>query len=192
VEVLDCCGPFEVFSAASYIATRAAQTSEQEVPTVSVCMVAEHDHPVAAHGNLMLVPHVTIASVPALDVLIVPGGDTRAVQRNPELLDWVRRVSAEAAITASVCTGAFVLAEAGLLHGKRATTHWESIDRLAQRFPDVTVERDVVWVDQGTIVTSAGISAGIDMSLHLVERLCGRSVALSTARGMEYTWREQA
>src|SRR5262249_2163721 len=70
--------------------------------------------------------------------------------------------------------------------------HWESIDRLAQRFPDVTVDRDAVWVDEGAVVTSAGISAGIDMSLHLVERVCGRSVALATAPPMEYTWREQA
>lgn len=139
--------PVEVFSVASCTAARTARKGTHETMGISAYMAAEHDRAVTAHGNLMLGPHGTIGTAPGLDVVILPGGDTRAVQRHTELPDWLQRVRAGAAVTAAVCTGAFVLAEAGLLRCKRATTHWESIERLAQRFPDVTVERAAVWLD---------------------------------------------
>jgi transcriptional regulator GlxA family with amidase domain len=102
----------------------------------------------------------------------------------------VRETARAATIAASVCSGAFFLARAGLLDGKRATTHWADIDDLASEYPQVTVQRDTRWVDLGQIVTSAGVSAGIDMSLHLVSRLTGTELALQTARNMEYSWRQ--
>ena len=91
-------------------------------------------------------------------------------------------------MTASVCTGAFLLAKAGLLHGKTVTTHWDDLDDLHAQFPDLTVRGDTRWIDEGTIVTSAGISAGIDMSLHLVARLAGEELGVRTARQMDYAW----
>ncbi len=107
---------------------------------------------------------------------------------NPAVAAWLRRVSSPARLTASVCTGAFLLAQAGLLEGRQATTHWEDIDAFAARYPQVVVRRAVPWVDEGDVVTSAGIAAGIDMSLHLVERLHGCDLARATARQMEYPW----
>ncbi|MEE7561486.1 DJ-1/PfpI family protein, partial [Xanthomonas sp. Kuri4-2] len=108
----------------------------------------------------------------------------------PDTLAWIAATAAHARLTASVCTGAFLLAAAGLLTGRPATTHWEDTDDLQARFPQVQVRPAQRWVDTGTVVTSAGISAGIDMSLHLVRRLCGEPLALATARQMDYSWHD--
>ncbi|HJV94038.1 MAG TPA: DJ-1/PfpI family protein, partial [Azonexus sp.] len=108
----------------------------------------------------------------------------------PAVSRWIAQVAATARITAAVCTGAFLLAKASLLDGKRATTHWEDLAELRTDYPAVRVIDDQRWVDEGDIVTSGGISAGIDMSLHLVERLAGRELALQTAHQMEYRWSE--
>ena len=105
---------------------------------------------------------------------------------NEALVDWLRERAAQTSLMASVCTGAFLLAEAGLLSGRRATTHWMDLDRLERQYPHVTVERNVRFVDEGNLVTSAGISAGIDMCLHLVGRLMGAEDARATAKRMEY------
>ena len=106
----------------------------------------------------------------------------------PEVSQWIRDAARRSLVTASVCTGAFLLAKAGLLDAKQATTHWEDIDDFTAMFPSVEVQTNQRWVDQGSIVTSSGISAGIDMSLHLVERLAGRGLAERTARQMEWEW----
>jgi transcriptional regulator GlxA family with amidase domain len=106
----------------------------------------------------------------------------------PEVMAWLQRVAPATSVTASVCTGAFLLAQAGLLQGKRATTHWEDVAGLRRLFPEVEVVEERRWVDLGSIVTSAGISAGIDMSLHLVARLAGDELARQTARQMQYDW----
>ena len=102
--------------------------------------------------------------------------------------DWIARASLEARITASVCTGAFLLAASGVVTSDAVTTHWEDIADLRAQFPALNVREDLRWVDTGRIVSSAGISAGIDMSLHLVERLAGRELAERTARQMDYAW----
>lgn len=186
VEVLDFCGPFEVFSVAARLTASGHQPDQ---PLFHVFTIAQHDRTIAARGNLLIQPHFTIATAPAIDLLIVPGGwGTRREVTNAALIGWIARVAQHTAITASVCTGAFLLAQAGLLVGKAATTHWASLDRFASDFPAVRVQRETRWVDEGKIVTSAGISAGIDMSLHLVGRLLGREHAEATARQMEYTW----
>jgi transcriptional regulator GlxA family with amidase domain len=121
-------------------------------------------------------------------VLIIPGGVVTTELSRAEIIDWIARVAASAAVAASVCTGAFLLAQAGLLHGRRATTHWEDIADLRAMFPDILVEAGARWVDPGPVVTSAGISAGLDMSLHLVARLEGVDLAIRTAHQMEYAW----
>jgi transcriptional regulator GlxA family with amidase domain len=108
----------------------------------------------------------------------------------PEVIDWVRRVAGATKLTASVCTGAFLLAKAGVLDGRAATTHWEDVDDLKAMFPGLDVRTGVRWVDEGPVVSSAGISAGIDMSLHLVERLAGRALAERTARQLDFDWTE--
>ncbi len=182
VEVLDFSGPFEVFSVAAHV-------NPGSPSTFRVFTVAERPGPVTCRGGLRVIPDHTLADSPAVDVLIVPGGQgTRREVANASLIAWIARTASRAQLAASVCTGAFLLAGAGILGGRRVTTHWASLDRLAAQFPDIEVVRDRRWVDEERIVTSAGISAGIDMSLHLVERLAGAELAGATARQMEYTW----
>ena len=123
--------------------------------------------------------------------LVVPGGVVDAELENSNVIEWVKRIDVSSQLTASVCTGAFILGRAGLLDGLKATTHWEDIPDLERAKPNVTVLRDVDWVDQGRIVTSAGISAGINMSLYLVSRLHSPELAVATARQMQYVWTGQ-
>jgi len=185
VEILDFAGPFEVFSTASRLALRMNPVAETPF---RVFTIAEQAAIVKARGGLLVAPTSDFNTHPALDLLIVPGGVVTAELEKSAVIDWIARCAEEAEITASVCTGAFLLAKAGLLTGKQATTHWEDIPDLRQIFPDVTVREQARWVDEGSIVTSAGISAGIDMSLHLVARLLGEPLAIATARQMEFDW----
>jgi len=185
VEVLDAFGPFEVFSV--------AQTPDPEDlgrNLFQVVTISETGDPLQTRGGLVVTPHHSFTNHPPLDILLVPGGyGTRAQVKNEALLDWLRERTAEAELRTSVCTGAFLYAEIGLLDGHAATTHWGSIDRLRTGYPDIDVQQDVRFVDEGTIITSAGISAGIDMALHVVARLHGTDAARATARYMEYDWR---
>jgi transcriptional regulator GlxA family with amidase domain len=184
VEVLDLAGPFEVLSVASRLAVRRGLA---DAPPFEVVVVGRSPS-VTARGGLQIVPGFTLDDAPDLDVLIVPGGLTDDVEGDPAVIDWVRRRAGEAELAASVCTGAFVLAAAGMLDGRTATTHWEDRADLAGRYPAVQVVLDRRWIDHGDVVTAAGISAGIDMALHLVERFVGRELAEATARQMEYRW----
>lgn len=189
VEVLDFCGPFEVFSVASIVATDVLKL--RDTPPFGVFTIAEKPGIIKARGNLLVQPHFTIHDHPPLDLLIVPGGQgTRQEVNNSVLIDWIAKVAQETRLNTSVCTGSFLLGKAGLLEGRKVTTHWASLDRMAESFPQVNVQRGVRWVDEGQVVTSAGISAGIDMSLHLVERILGRDIAEATAKQMEYSWDE--
>lgn len=185
VEELDFVGPFEVFQIAAVLAARerASQESAWHVFTI-----AEQAGIVTTSGGLQIQPHFTMENHPPIDVLLIPGGDASKVGENAVVLDWLKAVTAQARFNTSVCTGAFVLGALGLLDGHNATTHRGSLDSLAERFPKTRVQCDVRWVDEGSLITSAGISAGIDMSLHLVERLLGREAAEKIARYMEYTW----
>ncbi|THF87890.1 DJ-1/PfpI family protein [Deinococcus sp. KSM4-11] len=183
IEVLDLGGPFEVLSVASRLAVR----SGEDAPFQPL-LIARDLQPVSARGGLRVLPQFTLTDHPPLDVLLVPGGVVDAVQADPLVVAWVRAQAARAELTASVCTGAFVLAQAGVLDDRRVTTHWEDQADLARQFPALTVVPDVSWVDTGDVVTSGGISAGIDMTLHLVERLHSRALAERTARQMAYSW----
>jgi transcriptional regulator GlxA family with amidase domain len=186
-EVLDFAGPYEVFTTASRVHRRIAPTAPE---IFRVCTIGATGASVRARAGLLVQPDFTFDDHPPLDVLIVPGGVVTGVLAQPRVTDWIATVATDATITASVCTGAFLLAAAGLLNGCAATTHWEDADELRAQFPDVLVRRRVRWVDEGRVVTSAGISAGIDMCLHLVERLAGRDLATQTARQMEFAWTE--
>jgi transcriptional regulator GlxA family with amidase domain len=183
VEVLDFCGPFEVFSVAARTGAEAGGD-----PPFTVFTLAERAGLVRAVGGLKVQPDYTIDDHPPINLLLVPGGwGTRREVDNPRLIEWIRAQDAQTDLTTSVCTGAFLLGRAGLLEGHRVTTHWASIERLRQSLPGATVLDDARFVDEGKIVTSAGISAGIDMALHLVARLGGDDLARQTARRMEYT-----
>jgi len=186
VEVLDFAGPFEVFSMASALPDEGAD------PPFSVLLIAQEARLYrtsvgSPSASFEVMPHYTIEAAPRLDILVVPGGQgTRAEADNPALLDWLATAAASAEIAASVCTGAFLYAARGLLDGHRATTHVRQVERLRQSYPAVTVVDGVRWVDEGHIVSSAGVSAGLDVSLHLVARLLGPDVARRTARAMQY------
>ncbi len=188
VEVLDFCGPFEVFSVA-----RKPGLDDEDSPLFHAVTIAESRQTIACIGGLLVEPHYSIEAAPPLDILVVPGGrGTRRERLNRPLVEWIAARDRHTEITASVCTGALLLAEAGLLEGHRATTHWSMIEWMRGQYPNVHILDgtldNVRWLDEGHIVTSAGISAGIDMSLHLVERLEGSETAAWTARRMEYNY----
>jgi transcriptional regulator GlxA family with amidase domain len=185
IEVLDFCGPFEVFSA-----VRLTEEKRREEPSpFEVILVAEKSGPVFAHGGLKVIPDHTFYTCPRLDMLVVPGGwGTRREIKTAAMRDWLRQRAAEVETLASVCTGSMLLGFAGLLNGLHATTHWKSLDWMRDSFPAVTVEDDQHVVEDGRVLTSAGISAGIDMALKAVARYCGEPVARATAKHMEYPY----
>lgn len=191
VEVLDFAGPYEVFTCATRMAARL--TPHAPAP-FRVRTIGATSAMLRARAGLAVLPETDFASVGGIaggiDVLIVPGGVVTAEQARPDVIAWIAATAGKAELTASVCTGALLLAQAGLLDGQEATTHWADVEELRATFPLVQVREQRRWIDNGAIVTSGGISAGIDMSLHLVERLAGRELALRTAHLMEYDWNE--
>jgi transcriptional regulator GlxA family with amidase domain len=192
VEVLDFAGPYEVFTTASRMVLR---RSPQDAPPFVVSTLSRRSALDAglcrARAGLRTRVDHGLHKHPPVDLLIVPGGVVTDELKQPETLAWLARVAPGCEIVASVCTGAFLLAAAGLLAtGCQVTTHWEDIAELRQAHPALDVQEGMRWIDGGRIVTSAGISAGIDMSLHLVERLAGRALAERTARQLDFAWTE--
>ncbi len=179
-EVLDFSGPFEVFSTASRICTTAEP--------FKTFLISENLAPVTARGGLNVLPHFSIENHPTLDVLIISGGVYTEEINKLQVLQWIELQSSMTQITASVCTGAFLLAAACPNLTGQVTTHWEDAEDLQLKFKHFEVMRDVRWIEQGKFITSGGISAGIDMCLHLVERLYSTGLANKTARQMEYNW----
>ena len=176
-EELDIVGPFDVLASWAH-----HSDLHPEVLTFS----ADGGGVRCAKG-LRLVPAASAAEVGPLHVLVHPGGrGTRALATNPEHLAWVRQMRETTPVLASVCTGALVFAAAGLLSGRPATTHWNAVDELVELDPSVLVDTEARWVDDGDLVTSAGVSAGIDMALHLVHRLESRDMARQVRRGIQY------
>jgi len=184
VEILDFAGPLEVFSTASRVFARLHPGAP---PPFSTALIGREPNIRARGGLRVSVPH-RIDDHPPLDLLIVPGGVVDAELERPDVITWVGAQAARNRRIASVCTGAFLLGEAGLLDRRRCTTHWEDVAALRSRYPNAHVVTDSRFVDDGPIVTSAGISAGLDMSLYLVARLADRSLAVRTARQMDYAW----
>ncbi len=183
VEVLDACGPFEVFSVANRVADRAGSARPFEVSLVGI-----DDRPVVARGGMRIGVDTTIDDPRAYDVVVIPGGVIDAVEKNARVLEWLQRTRPGAELVASVCTGAFVLAAAGLLDTRPVTTHWEDLEQLSARWPALVVHEAVRYIDHGDLATSAGISAGLDLALHLVARWAGADHALATASQMDYDW----
>lgn len=187
IEVLDFCGPFEVFSV-----TRLNEERRREDPSpFEVLLVSQLNRMVTTTGGMKVLPDITFENCPSLDILVVPGGwGTRREMHNEAMLAFIRTHAMCVETLASVCTGALILGNAGLLDGLRATTHWRSLHMMQELFPRTTVDSTSHVVQQGKIITSAGISAGIDMALHIVADHYGESIARSTARQMEYPFPE--
>jgi transcriptional regulator GlxA family with amidase domain len=188
VEVLDFAGPFEVFSTASRVARRLDPAAP---PPFAVSLLAADPGPVRGRGGFTVVPDHTLANHRPLDVLLVPGGVHEPELARAAVIDWIARQGRAARLVASVCTGAFLLARAGLLAGLEVTTHWEDCADLQAAFPELRVREGVRWVEHDRIMTSAGISAGLDMSLRIVARLAGQELAERTARQMDYDWHQR-
>jgi len=190
VELLDFAGPFEVFSRTRLTPGIEARRSEISAP-LCVFTVSKSDKPITATGGLRIVPHFCFEAAPPIELLVIPGGvGTRTLLAERATLDWIRATAAQAKRVSSICTGSLLLARAGLLNGKRATTHWGALD-LLQQISDslqasIHVERSARVVDDG-VITSAGISAGIDMAFYVVEQMFGKEIADETAHYMEYS-----
>lgn len=173
VEVMDFAGPFEVFSL--------AETVEKQ-KLFQVHTLSPDGQQISARNGLKVQPDYAIHHMPALDILIIPGGygAEEIIIHDPVIIQWIQTQSQQVKLLASICTGALVLAEAGLLNGLQATTHWMDLDRLQHDYPEVIVKSGVKFVDQGSIMTSAGISAGIHLALHIVKEWvnidCARTV----------------
>ena len=185
VEVLDFCGPFEVFSV-----VRMNEEKRLEEPSpFEVILVAEKGGLVKTSGGMRVMPDHNTETCPPLDILLVPGGwGTRREIGNVHLIEWIAERAHRAEVVTSVCTGSMLLGRAGLLKNRRATTHWNMLGWMRDSFPDTIVEDRLHVVEDGNIFTSAGISAGIDLSLLVVARYFGEEISRATAARMEYPY----
>jgi transcriptional regulator GlxA family with amidase domain len=180
-EVLDFCGPFEVFSVTNEL---------NNYELFNVFTVAERKRTIRAKNGLKVQPDYSFRSSPAADILLIPGGSgTRKVMHDNRALSWIKSIAAGAELLLTVCTGSLVLAKTSLLDGLKATTHHEVIPLLRETAPDTEILPTRRFIDNGSVVVSAGISAGIDMCLYVVARLHGSGIADRTARYMEYPWK---
>ncbi|GAB3519013.1 DJ-1/PfpI family protein [Emticicia fontis] len=191
VEVLDFTGPFEIFGVAGKQGGKAGY--------FDVFTVAEKPK-IAARNNLIVEATYTFEDCPTPDILLIPGGGgfkpdgtpfgTRREMHNQKLLDWLRAMNEKVELLLSVCTGSLILAKAGLLEGLSATTHFKAIDQMREAAPNTNLYPEERWVDNGRIILSAGVSAGIDMSLYVLSKLLGKDVANETAEYIQYDyWR---
>jgi len=178
VEVLDFAGPFEVFSLAT----------KNNISIFEVFTISEKEEMINAKNGLKVKSNFSFNDNFEINILIIPGGygAEKFEIKNKTVLSWIIEQSKKVDILASVCTGALLLAECGILRNKKATTHWMGLDRLENDYSDIDVIRNVKYVDEGKILTSGGISAGINMSFHIIKRLFGMDIAKVTAKRMEY------
>lgn len=181
VEVLDFAGPYEVFN----VTRELSLMSEMNVFTV-----AESTAPVRTRGQLSLNPNYSFTNMPQTDILLIPGGaGSRTLLQKPHIIEWIRQQHSKVEYLLSVCTGSLPLAKAGLLDGLEATTHHDNLDELAALVnEDTSIIRDKRYVDTGKIIMSGGVSAGIDMSLYVIQKLYGDEVLAKTLTEMEYPW----
>ena len=175
VEVLDFSGPGEVFAA-----------THSDQGAFNVYTVSLTTDPIVSQGFIKIIPEYSLTTAPQPDIVVLPGGNTGAVLNNENLINWIKEIAPDLEVALSVCTGAFILQKAGLLKGKKATTFHNAIGRLQEIASETEVLENVRWVDNGKVITTAGVSAGIDGALHTVERIFGREAAEATARYMEY------
>ncbi len=184
-EVLDFAGPYEVFSVACRVAER---DGDGPVKPFNVAMVSKDGQLVKARHGFNVMPDFSFATCPDLDIVVIAGGVMDEPLADTGVNDWLVKSHQQASLTTSVCTGAFLLAKAGLLDGQTATTHWEDLDELRD-YGKVEVIGDVSMVDNGAVITSAGVSSGIEMSLNIVGDLLGQDLAHRTARQMEFPFK---
>jgi len=179
VELLDFCGPHEVFSSASRVL--------EDEPYAVITMAASEE--IRTNNGLIVKPHHRLADAPSIDYLLVPGGrGTRRAQHDPTLIDWIAERGRHASRVLSVCTGVFLLARARLVDGLALTTHHSAFEALAEIAPDNPLDLEARVLDHGRVVISAGISAGIDMAFSVVAADLGTEVAHAAAHYMEYDW----
>jgi transcriptional regulator GlxA family with amidase domain len=179
-EVLDFSGPFEVF-------TTASRVCPDDEP-FKVLLIGETGQTVSARSGYSVNPNCGFQNHPHIDLLMVVGGYHYDEIKKINVLNWIAEQANRAQYVASVCSGTWLLAEAKVLTNQNVTTHWEDISTLQASYPDLKVHENVRWIDEGNIITSAGISAGIDMSLHLVSKFHSLTLAEQTAKQMEYEW----
>jgi transcriptional regulator GlxA family with amidase domain len=184
VEVLDFAGPFEVFNV----------TSEVADPTpFNTYTVALTEEPIKARGQLSINPHFSIDNCPTPDIILLPGGDGRRhLMKDDRVQSWIAEHANNVEKLLSVCTGAFYIAHSGLLSGLSATTHHGAFSEFKETFPDVMLVEDQRYVEEGNIITAGGISAGIDMSLYVVEKLLGKDKLALTLKEMEWQWHQDS
>lgn len=186
VEILDFAGPTEVFAAAS---SRGGNGQER---AFNVYLVSKTRKPIVSQGFVDVTPDYGIADAPKPDIIVLPGGGTDAVIRDAEWLQWVRTSATNADHVLTVCTGAFIAGQLGMLDDHDVTTWYAAVPELAKQFPNARVQPGRRFIDNGKVITTAGVSAGIDGALHLVARTLGRYVADRTAQYMEYAWAPQS
>ncbi len=188
VEVLDFCGPFEVFAT-----TRLDEETRRESHSpIRQLLVSESTELVRTSGGMKILPDADFETCPRLDMLLVPGGHgIRALFHQPECLEWLKRMAQQVDRIASVGTGSLLLGEAGLLVGKNATTHFNSVDFFRERFPRTSLRPELPLAIDGNITTANSIRAGIDMALYLVAQIYGQTIARTAARQMEYPYPDE-
>jgi transcriptional regulator GlxA family with amidase domain len=181
MQPLDAIGPHEVFAGAtSVLASKQRATAGYDLTLVSL-----HGRPITSESGLQLVTHPLPTSRARIDTLLIPGGDgARSARHDTELIEWIRSAARRSTRIATVCTGAFIAAEAGLLDGRTVTTHWARARQLADEYPQITVDADPIYRRDATVWTSAGVTAGIDLALAMVEADYGADVAQTVARWM--------
>ncbi len=183
-DLIDAGGPYEVFLTASRLAER-----DGEAPLYEVVLVSPDGEDVSAFGGMTLTKLTAAGDVGPVDTVVVPGTiDVAAALAQPGLMRAVEALVGVAPVVTSVCTGAFLLARAGVLEGLQATTHWEDVDDLVATGQVGDAQRGVRWVDAGDVVTSGGLTSGIHMALHMVARDCGEPMAMRTARQLDQPW----
>ncbi|TSB45936.1 DJ-1/PfpI family protein [Alkalicoccobacillus porphyridii] len=188
VDALDFSGPYEVFNLTTFNESDVMKlfTNTLDKKPFKVSTISHYGKQITVHNGLKVLPDYSLANAPTFDIIIVPGGPLKAiklVEKNQEIINWIAGYKDK--LVASVCTGAFFLAKAGLLHGKKATTNRSALDLLNIRYPYIEVIRGTKYVDEGNIITSAGVSAGIQMALHVVRKLFDEETARRTAHTIE-------
>jgi transcriptional regulator GlxA family with amidase domain len=181
VYLLDFCGPMEVFCDVQFVDTTIA---------FDVYTVASSENTINTHTNTRITPNFSIVNCPSPDILVIPGGNLNLIKEDSKIGDWIKSISKKAEITMSVCTGAFILADLGLLDNLKATTWYGATERLQKKYPKIQVQPGLRFVDNNQIITTAGITAGIDGALHIISKLYGKDIAGKTAKFIEYNYSE--
>jgi transcriptional regulator GlxA family with amidase domain len=177
-------GPMDILNQAGRLWNRVSQSPA--TPFFDVSIVSADGKPIKATNNVLIQPHGAITDVAQTDLIVIASATyiDKILEQNPELVPWLKRHYAQGAHVASICTGVFLLAETGLLDGRDATLHWGFTDLFRQKYPQVHVKQDQMFLDQGRLYCSAGVNAGLDLSLYLVEKFCGRQTAVQCAKTM--------